>query len=531
MRSVKILFLLLILGLGVAGAQSNVKTGNPYVVVDASEKYYFARDNEILSVKLSGKTITLQKFNSGNLNFQKIRLYEDLPKGFQIEKVTKFKDRYFVFYSLWDGESEQLFYREIDFKEGNFKRTPELLLRIPEKVSGSIVATGFYRFSASDKFDFFFSYDSSKMLIQARKTPEIRDDSKSHDVIAMHVYDENLKKLWSNDVEMPYTEKKMDNLDYAIDQQANAYVVARVYDDDTTDKKNKEGNPNYHIELLGVNSSNSLSKTPVQLADKFLQTIWLYENPKGFMICAGFYNIGKNSNSADGIILFKLSPTGEVYDMATYEIPVEILNQYSSGKSQRKNKRRDEDDKAEFENLNLKQVLIEDDGSLLLVGEQNFIQTYTSYSPTGGSTTRSTYHYYDILAVKIDAADKLSWIKKLPKRQIGSAGRGGMSFHYIRGKKQHYFLFLDNENNRDLLMDEVPAVHSDGAGGFLTAYGIENSSGEVSKVSILNTRNVNEIEVFQFMPSRIVAITPTDFVVEVYKKKKEDILIKVNLEK
>ncbi|HEY8934578.1 MAG TPA: hypothetical protein VIM65_05130, partial [Cyclobacteriaceae bacterium] len=56
-------------------AQTTITLGKPYVVIDADRKYYFSRGNEILAVKVNRKTIHLQKLNSGNLTFEKIRLY------------------------------------------------------------------------------------------------------------------------------------------------------------------------------------------------------------------------------------------------------------------------------------------------------------------------------------------------------------------------------------------------------------------------------------------------------------------------
>jgi hypothetical protein len=105
-----------------------------------------------------------------------------------------------------------------------------------------------------------------------------------------------------------------------------------------------------------------------------------------------------------------------------------------------------------------------------------------------------------------------------------------MSYAYFSGKNEDYFMFLDNEKNLNLPVDEVPARHVDGAGGFLMTYKINKETGVVKKTSLLDTRNINGMEVYQFKPTRILATGPSTIVFEAYKKKKEDILVKVVLE-
>lgn len=513
-----------------AVSQPKITVGKPYAVIDADSKYYFSSKGEILTVKVTpkAKAIILQKMNAEGLTFQKIKLYDDFPRDFQVEKITEFKNRYYVFYSLWENDEEQLFSREIDFAAGSFKGAGKKIISVNEKITGSLTRTGFWRFSASDKFDFYFSYDSTSMVVQYRLKPEKKNDSKNYDVIGMHVFDKDLKEKWAKKIQMPYTEKKMDNLDYSVDSKGNVYIVTRIFNDNTTDlKKRGEDDANYNLEILKVAASTgTITSTKVNVADKFVKTIWLYESAQSHMICAGFYNIGKNTANADGVILFKLSPDGKLFDFNSYEIPVSILNQYASGKSKRSNDRKDNNDKAEFENLSLQQVVVQDDGSIVLVSEQSYVQSHTSYM-NGRSSTYYTYHSNDIFVTKITASGKLAWMNKLPKRQQGGAGFRGMSHRYFLGSENHYFMFLDNEKNLDLPLTEVPAMHIDGAGGFLTAYKVNDKTGEVSKISLLDTRNVNGMEVFQFAPHRMMATAPNTLVFEAYKKKKEDILVKV----
>jgi hypothetical protein len=471
----------------------------------------------------------LQQMNAVTLKFQKTRMHDDFPRDYQIEKITKFRDRFYLFYSLWENEQEQLYAREIDVAACVLKPAKKIIT-VNEKITGEWVKAGMWRVATGDKFDFFFAHDSSSMAIQYRLKPEKRDDSKSFDVIGMHVLTPDLTEKWGNTVKMPYTEKKMDNLTYAIDAKGNVYIVARVYNDDTTDEKKRgKDETNYTLEILKVaQGSGTVTSTKVDVGDKFVKTIWLYDSPQGNMICAGYYNLGKNADNTDGVLLFKLDHAGKASGLNAYEIPVEILNQYASGKSKRKNERKEDDDEAEATNMELRNVVIQKDGSVLLVGEQYYERMHSSYM-NGQHSVYYTYHYNDILVTKIDPSGKLAWMKKLPKRQKGGSGSGGMSYVHLNGQNTHYFVYLDNIKNKDLPLTELPAVHVDNQGGFLTAYKVDDKTGDVVKLTLLDTRNIEGMDIFQFSPDRIVATSRHTFVFEVYKKKKEDVLVKVQL--
>jgi hypothetical protein len=515
-------------------SQANVTVGTPYKVIDARTKDYFSKGSEILTVKIDGRKIYIQKLNAENLTFIKQTESEDMPDHYVLENLSILGNKLYMFYSLWDkpNETEQLFAREIDFEKGEFKSTGKNLIKVHGRITGNLTSMGgMYNFGIADKFSFNMSHDSSKMLVQYRLKPEIKNDDKSYDIIGLSVFDKDLNTIWSKEVKMPYTEKKMNNIDYSVDSKGNPYILTTVYDDNTTDiKKGKDDKANYHIELLRINrNSNVIDITPISIKDKFINKIWLYEGAGNYMICAGYYNNGKDLSAADGVILLKVGSDGKTYDISSYEIPLEILNQYVSLRTQKKNEKADDNDKAQFAELELRELHIEKDGSILLIGEQHFITSRTYYSSSGGSRTVYYYHYNDLLITKIDASGKLAWMKKIPKRQVGMNGRGGMGYKYISDRDNHYFVFLDNEKNLNLSVDNAPASHSDGAGGFLTAYKLADSNGAMSKYSIFNTRDVQGIEIFQFTTSRIMPLSPGLFTVEAYKKKKEDILIKVLL--
>ncbi|MES2733243.1 MAG: hypothetical protein V4714_15960 [Bacteroidota bacterium] len=477
-------------------AQVDITLGTPYQVVDAFQKKYFYEGDKILSIKVMRTNIFLQKFDANSLSLIKVTAYKDLPKNSVVEKIAKFANRYYIFYSLWDkkDEVEQLFSREIDFKSGVFINAGKLILKIEQKLTSS--ETSFESGSVTsyniDKFNFYTSNDTSKIFIQSRLKPNTKNDSKSYDIININVFNQNFDPIWNQEIKMPYTEKKMNNIDYSVDYEGNAYILSMVYDDNTTDiKKNKDATPNYHLELLRVKANtNHIDITPIEVADKFINKIGLYEHPMHYMICAGFYSNGKVLDNINGVILFKIEKEGKYSDINTYAI---------------------DKDQSAFKNLDLTEVIIEKDGSLLLIGEQYYVTEHHSSSANGRTIIDYISHYDDMLLTKIDNVGKLSWMKRLSKRQMGG-GQENKGYKYIREENNYNILFFDNS-------------------GLLNKYTINNIKGDVIKTSILNPNNIKGIQLFQYGEYKILTIAPSTFVFESYKKNKEDILIKVNLSK
>tara|TARA_R110002049_G_scaffold73966_2_gene191063 strand:- start:2442 stop:4115 length:1674 start_codon:yes stop_codon:yes gene_type:complete len=529
----------------------NFSISKPYKVIDGT-KEYFHNDNNIIAIKADKKYLYIQKFNGETLNEvsrTEYKLKDVFPGNFVKERIVQLQDRCYFFYSSWSGKKtkhERLYYREIDLNTGKLVGENIKLIDVAGKLAGSPTYTmsfGFGSYGVVDKFDFLVSNDESKLLINYRKKPEVKRDTKSHDIFGVNVFDLKLSEIWSNEYEMPYTERRMNVLDFAVDSNGKGFMLAKVFHDDSNEnkKKKKDKEANYHIELFRfLKGDNSIQKTKIELDEKFINGIALFESNNS-IVCSGFYNKGKDEKSgffsknskgknADGLFVFKISNDGELIDKISHEIPVDILNQYVSDKTKNRNEKEDKEDEAEFKSIKLKDVVIYDDGSIILIGEQNYVITHTFTSMNGGTRTTFTYYYNDMLISKIDPEGNLVWMKKLPKRQRGKQGLGGMSYSYFNTNGSHYLIFLDNVKNIDLPLNKIPALHSDGAGGYLTAYKINDSTGEINKDNIFDTRNVTKkLDVHQFSTNRVIKTAEDEFVIEFYKKKKEDVLIKVKI--
>ncbi|MCK6695106.1 MAG: hypothetical protein L6Q97_23785 [Thermoanaerobaculia bacterium] len=512
----------------------------PYPVIDAGQKLYFANpaEEKALSIKMDGKDVYLQTFDAKAMKEVKRNKYNDLPKDFVFEHATWFQDKLYFFYSLLEREKEptkKMYAREIDFDNSKFMDNGRLLFSIEGKEKDiSKPLFGQVSVETAGAFSFHLSKDKSKLLIQYRKAPKVKSDKSNYDVIGMYVFGTDLNLIAGNDIKMPYTEKKMDNVDYTIDSEGNPYLLAKVYKDDSTkDTKGKGENrkANYFMELFKVDVGNkSVKTTKIEVKDNFIKDSWIYEGDENTIYCAGFYNKmagGFNrGDNADGLFLIRLNKDGGMADKNFYEIPLEVLNQYTKAGGKPVKEKKEKDDKAEFDYLELVELVIQKDGSILIIGEQSYLEVSTSQR----GVSYYTLHRNDMLISKINPDGQLAWMKKLPKRQAGNINSKSLGFKRLSYDGAHCLFFVDNDKNLNLGLNERPARHIEGLGGFLTAYIIDDQSGTVQKKMVLNPAKLkNGMEVFQLGLNRIVKISDSSCFIEFYKKSKEDVFLKLNL--
>lgn len=526
--------------------KSSISISTPYKVVDAGYKNYFYSGNKMISVKVGRGNITLQLFDINNMTEIK-RSEIQMEKGQVMEYVCYIGKELYMFYSIWDkpNETEQLFFRKIDVENCTLSANATKVLS-SKKIRQVVYAID--KDGIGVKYSFSHSFDKSKLLIQYRLKSEIKNDAKSYDIIGLFVFDTEMKQLAGDEFKMPYTEKQMDNLDYSVDSKGNIYLLAAV--------RQGEKDKTKDIELLKIKlGAKDIEKNRINLSDskktknngkkKFAIGGNLFETADGSMLCGGLYRVD-GSYDIDGMYLFNSKDMSE--SIGYYEIPVSVMNQYASPRQQKRNEKAEAKDKADVMGLVLRDVVINSDGSTLINAEQFYTVTTTTTNSNGTTTTRTTYYYNFILATKINADGSVAWMKKIPKFQTktvsSSSGigigftlsfgmvdyKGGMSFKHVKVGKLNYYIFLDNVKNEKLTTNMPPARHVDGAGGFLTAYVIDDTTGEMSRTTILDTRNANGIKLFQFNVNRAFQISDNEVGIEVYKKQKEDVLIKVKLE-
>jgi hypothetical protein len=507
----------------------DVKAGVPYKVIDARSKEYFSDGKgNIITVKTDGEEVYIQKINTKSQKEVSRKFYKDFPKYTKVQKVAKFGDRLFYFYAVYDKKNkrEAVYAREIDITDGSFEK-PTFLFKtsgvvIPQVATESL---GFWGFGSGPKFNFYNSFDNTKFMIQYRVKPTTKRDKNSYDKLGFYVFNmSDISKVWGKESKMPYTEAKMNNITYTVSSEGNAYMIAYKREE----KK---------FELLEITKASTTVETnPIDLdGSMFFSKILIKEDSDGNLNCSGYYANGmevtyswvgglSTQMNVNGVLQFSLNKSGKILSENKIEFPAKLINQFESKRAKKKNDKREADGKLGIRDLVLREVIEQEDGTTIIIGEQYYMKTEQR------GTSSVTYFYYaDIVATKIDKDGNTLWMKKLPKTQKGARGKGGMGFKYASKGDNIYLMYLDNVKNLAMGVNDVPKIHMDGKGGFLTAYKIDNETGDIEKQSILDTRDMDGLNAYQFKTSRLLLANENELFLEVYIKGKKDVLVKIEL--
>lgn len=528
---------------GLAGF--NVEFSETYEYIRSYTNIYSHLNDNLLCIKSKSNDLMIQKLTSSTLDFNSVKRYNDQREYGRIEHVGVLDNTMYLYYSIWDkkNEKEQIYYREIDTDKGCLTGKDIPMFKVNGKIVGQMEGvSSMYDVQNIGKFKFDYSKDSSKLMIFYRKISEERNDAHNYDKIGFHIYDQNMDPLWYKEVLMPYTEKRMDIIDYLIDTKGNAYILAYVFSKNSSRKELENGKPNFRVEIMKITPDNpDIEIFPVTIENQLISFIRFKEGNNNEIIGAGFFSYtyktfktemarigsgGKNEHNLDakGIFSFTLDELGEVYNNVVYNFSLNMLNQNESKTQQRNNKKYG--NKTELEHLYLDRIIIEEDGSIIIIGEQ-------VYQVTKGTKMISTFYYYDdIIVGKISNKGELEWIKKLPKKQVGKdTGIADMSFKHFYSNGIHYFFYLDNAKNISLIENQEPKSHKAKQGGLLTAYTVISSDGKIYKTPILDLRNTNEMSISGFSPNQLFKISPNEYIFEVNDRKKEGIIIKLTANK
>lgn len=493
-----------------------VELSKPYPVINASDKLYLSDDKYLISVKrIANSKLYIQSFDVKSLDLLNVNLYDDLDKNAFFESFLIIKNRFYFFYSIYDSNNkvEQLFVREIEPKTATFIGEGKRVLTVGEKLSGKLQGSTIFNFETVNKFNFKQSTNGDKCLIYYKLKPQIVNDKENYDLVGFCVYDDILTSpLWERVVEFPYSEEELSFLDIEVNSEGKVFVLAlHNYKEELSEillKEDQRGN--YSFLLFGVDSkSKKMTEKSVNLKDKKITAIKMRVDTGDTIVLAGYYLSSLSQDVLGGVFTANLRPDCSVISESYNDLNKDV---------------------SDFNYLELRHVEYQNDGSVVLIGEEFYTVTKTWIDNNGRKRTSKHYCYSYILAVKISSKGKLLWANKIPKLQTGYRSLGGKSFKYMFNDSEQCFFYLDNIKNLDIKSEDKPEKYIDDLDAVLMFTKINNKTGISSKEVLFDLKNVEGTKVGQFETGKVVEISDTEVSIEVYrKKKKEDMWIRVKL--
>jgi hypothetical protein len=179
-------------------------------------------------------------------------------------------------------------------------------------------------------------------------------------------------------------------------------------------------------------------------------------------IYVGAFYSGKRSGNLDGVVYGHYSPLSDTVSFLKL-IPFD---------DKLRNATDDRNKKKAFNDYEVRNVIVKNDGGFILVAENFYITTRTAYNsgygyyswyyngPYMSSSTRE-YHYGDILAVAYDASGNRTWHSFIRKEQY-SQEDGGLFSSYAMLNSGASLVFLYNDFSTTKSTLNLAALDADG---------------------------------------------------------------------
>lgn len=244
------------------------------------------------------------------------------------------------------------------------------------------------------------------------------------------------------------------------------YMVVRKYPEKREQKARKrEGMPSYDMVLVVYDKGiGKPSLHPIEAGGRFLQDLrMVLMEDKNEIICAGFYG-NKGDWAVRGAYVLRLDRGTKAVKHESYkEFDRDFITSYMTEKEEKKATKKAEKkgESLELYEYDLDEIVLREDGGMVLVGEQYYMYTTTvcTTNQNGGQTCRTVFHYIynDIIAVSTDAEGNITWAVKIPKRQH-TANDGGYYSSYAMAVKGNRMYFVFNDNGKNLFLTQGQKV-------------------------------------------------------------------------
>lgn len=336
----------------------------------------------------------LEKFDE---NLKSIKTH-DISKQFEDDKyiidgILKVGKSYLLITSKDNPEQkkEYLYSQTFDWNTGKISSPKEVYSQTYEGRRSRI------------NYNLRTSHDKKRILLTIH--PIVKKDEP--EVVSFYVYDENAEELWSEEnIKFDQKEKDYTILDTELGNDGQIFLLGSI-------AKPVERRPGAirhpdEYEIVTIQDGEKTINT-IDVGDKIISEITLSMSEEGSLYLPGYYR-KKEGIGIDGIFIFNVNQkTGEIEDEAWDEFSQEFITaDWSERQIAKAEKKEEKGNDLGLSNLEFRSIVKHEDGSLSLVGEIFWITYVTTTNANGGTTTRTVYHYGDLIVSRVSKEGEFS---------------------------------------------------------------------------------------------------------------------------
>lgn len=262
------------------------------------------------------------------------------------------------------------------------------------------------------------------------------------------MFDKEMKKLWEHEVKPALSGKDFYVEDSYFKDENNLLLTCIEYPDGVR-KAKKGGKPNYKYHLfLYSNKMESVKDYELDLENKFITDISAAINEKNQVVVAGFYS-NKGFFNLSGCFYMAINAETKKVEKTSYkefsdEFSMSLMSKRQKRKAKRKADKGEDIDAPQFD---MRKLYFDNEGNVLLLAEDFYVVQHCRTDSRGVTTCYYTYHYDDLIAVRINKQGDIDFNIKIDKKLTFGAPVGESFITFFENGK---WFFIYNENLKNM---------------------------------------------------------------------------------
>jgi hypothetical protein len=329
----------------------------------------------------------LEKFDKNLKSIQTHDISQQFEDDkFVLSRILKVGESYVLFTikDFTEQKKESLFSQTFDWHTGKMSKPKEVYSQTYESRRGNI------------NFNLNTSHDKKRILLTIH--PLVKKDEPEE--VSFYVYDDQIEEIWADkNITFKESEKYYTIIDTELGNDGQIFLLGSK----TIPTERKPGairHPNEYEIVTIKDGEKTINK--IDVGDKIISEITLSMSEEGSLYLPGYYR-KKEGVGIDGVFLFTVNQkSGEIEDQAWDEFSQEFITaDWSERQIAKAEKKEEKGTDLGLSNLEFRSIVKHEDGSLSVVGEIFWITYVTTTTASGGTTTRTVYHYGDLIVSRV----------------------------------------------------------------------------------------------------------------------------------